>query len=123
MEWLKNVLQWVNDNYSLLIVILALIISIYRKTKVFLSKSEEEQISLIKNEIQSRILKMVSDAEEDYSDWSKAGKIKRSQVISEIYTEYPELSMLIGKEEFIEWIDNEIDTALITLREVLNANK
>lgn len=123
MEWLKDVLQWINDNYSLLIVILALIISIYKKTKAFLSKSKEEQIGLIKNEIQSRILKMVSDAEEDYSDWNKAGEIKRSQVISEIYTEYPELSMLIGKEELIEWIDNEIDTALITLREVLNANK
>ena len=123
MEWLKNVLQWINDNYSLLIVILALIISIYKKTEIFLSKSKEEQINLIKSEIQNRILKMVSDAEEEYSDWSKAGEIKRSQVISEIYTEYPELSMLVGKEELIGWIDNEIDTALITLREVLNANK
>ena len=56
MEWLKDVLQWVNDNYSLLIVIIALIISIYKKTKNFFSKSKEEQVSLIKNEINTHIV-------------------------------------------------------------------
>lgn len=123
MEWLKNTLQWINDNYSLLITIIVLLISIYRKTKSFFNKSKEEQVRLIKTEIRQRILKMVTDAEEYYDNWSKAGEIKRSQVISEIFTEYPELSKVVDQTEIIEWIDKEIDDALVILRKVIEENK
>ena len=123
MEWLKNVLQWINDNYTLIVVIVVLIFSIYKKTKIFLSKSKEERIRLMKSEISGRILKMVSDAEELYDCYKKAGEIKRSQVISEIYVEYPELSKLVKEEELIAWIDDEINNALITLRKILEQNE
>lgn len=123
MEWLKDVLQWINDNYSLLVVIAGLIVGIYFKTKAFFSKSKQEQVALIKKEIQQRILKMVADAEEQYFDWSKAGQIKRSQVISEIFIEYPVLSKVVNQSELINWIDCEIDNALVTLRKVLEENK
>lgn len=123
MEWLKDVLQWINDNYSLLVVIAGLIVGIYFKTKAFFSKSKQEQVALIKKEIQQRILKMVADAEEQYLDWNKAGEIKRSQVISEIFIEYPVLSKVVNQSELINWIDCEIDNALVTLRKVLEENK
>lgn len=123
MEWLKDVLLWVNNNYSLLIVIIALIISIYTKTKSFFSKSEKEKIEIVKREVQQRILKMITDAEVEYYDWVKAGEIKRSQVISEILIEYPVLSKVTNQEEIINWIDEEINNALITLRKIVEENK
>ena len=68
------------------------------------------------------MLKMISDAEANYADWNKAGEIKRSQVIKEIYERYPILSKAINQEEMIAWIDNEIDNSLKTLREIIKVN-
>lgn len=123
MEWLKDALQWINDNYSLLVVIAGLIVGICQKIKSFLNKSKEERVALAKNEVKQRILKMVTDAEEYYCNWDKAGEIKRSQVISEIYNEYPVLSKFVDREELIQWVDEEIDSALIILRKVIEENK
>ena len=123
MEGLKNLLQWINDNWSLLIMIFGLAIGVYQKAKKYLSTSTEEKIEQAKKELKQRILKFVSDAEEDYSDWVKAGSIKRSQVIGEIFLEYPILSKVVNQEDLIKWIDNEINNALDTLRKVIDENQ
>lgn len=66
---------------------------------------------------------MVTEAELDYEEWSKAGSIKRSQVIEQIYEEYPILSKVVDKTALTEWIDATIDTALETLREIVAENE
>ena len=64
-------------------------------------------------------MKLVADAEEDYSDWASAGAIKRSQVIDLIYKEYPILEKVVDQDSLIQWIDEQIDSALPTLREII----
>lgn len=123
LDGIQNFLTFINDNWTSIVVILALIASISKKVKVYLSKSDEEKIAIVKRQICESILKMVSDAEEYYYDWSKAGSIKRSQVIEEIFIKYPVLSKVVNQTELIEWIDNEIDNALETLRKVIEENK
>ena len=68
------------------------------------------------------MLKLITDAEVDYEEWNKAGSIKRSQVIGQIYKEYPILSKIVNQSELIEWIDNEINISLKTLREIIKQN-
>ena len=119
---IQNFLQIINDNWTTIIVIIGLIVAIVKKAKDYLSKSDEEKIEIAKTQINETILKMISDAEVDYEEWNKAGSIKRSQVINEIFEKYPILSKVTNQSQIIDWIDQTIDESLIILREIVSNN-
>lgn len=123
MEGLQKFLQILNDNWTSILVCAGLIVGIVKKTQDYMSKSQEEKIELAKKQIQTTILKMISDAEVDWQEWSKAGSIKRSQVIKQIYDEYPILTKVVDQDALIKYIDEQIDGALDTLREIVKTNK
>ena len=120
---IQNFLEIVNNNWTTIMVIIGLIIAISKKTKNYFSKSDEEKIAIAKKQIQETMLRMITEAEISYEEWNKAGSIKRSQVIEEIFTNYPVLSKVVNQEELIEWIDSEINNSLKTLREIVKENK
>lgn len=122
MDGIQNFLTFINDNWTSIIVIIGLILAIYKKAKVYFSKSNDEKIAIAKAQIKERILKIITDAEIDFEEWNQTGSIKRSQVIGEIFEKYPILSKSINQQEVISWIDKEIDNSLKTLRKVV-ANK
>lgn len=119
----QNFLQLVNDNWTVIIVIVALLISIGKKAKEFFSKSDDEKIAIAKKQVQETMLKLITDAEIDWQDYKKSGSVKRAQVIEEIFEKYPILSKVTDQEELIAWIDETIDDALKTMREVFTENK
>lgn len=123
MEGLQKFLQILNDNWTSILVCAGLIVGIVKKTQDYMSKSQEEKIQLAKKQIQTTILKMISDAEVDWQEWSKAGSIKRSQVIKQIYDEYPILTKVVDQDALIKYIDEQIDGALDTLREIVKTNE
>lgn len=123
MEGLQKFLQILNDNWTSILVCAGLIVGIVKKTQDYISKSQEEKIELAKKQIQTTILKMISDAEVDWQEWSKAGSIKRSQVIKQIYDEYPILTKVVDQDALIKYIDEQIDGALDTLREIVKTNE
>lgn len=122
MEGLQKFLQLLNDNWTSILVCIGLVIGIVKKTQDYMSKSQDEKIEIAKKQIQTTILKMISDAEVDWQEWSKAGSIKRAQVIKQIYEEYPILSKVVDQKALIEWTDEQIDSALDTLREIVKTN-
>lgn len=119
----QNFLQLVNDNWTVIIVIVALLISIGKKAKEFFSKSDDEKIAIAKKQVQETMLKLITDAEIDWQDYKKSGSVKRAQVIEEIFEKYPILSKVTDQEALIAWIDETIDDALKTMREVFTENK
>lgn len=122
MEGLQKFLQLLNDNWTSILVCIGLVIGIVKKTQDYMSKSQDEEVEIAKKQIQTTILKMISDAEVDWQEWSKAGSIKRAQVIKQIYEEYPILSKVVDQKALTEWIDEQIDSALDTLREIVKTN-
>lgn len=118
MEGIKNFLTFINENWMNIIVIFGLIVGLYQKVKNYIKLTNEEKIELAKKQIQEYMLKLVSDAEENYEAWEEAGSIKRSEVITRIFKEYPILSKVADQDELIKWIDEQIDAALPTLREL-----
>lgn len=123
MSGIQNFLTIVYNNWTTILVCIGLIIGIVKKTIDFFSKSNEEKVAIAKSQIQVTVLKMISDAEIEWEDWSKAGSIKRAQVIKQIYDEYPILSTVATQEEVIAFIDHEIDNSLKTLRAIVAENK
>ena len=123
LNGLQNFLQFINNNWTAIIVIISLVIALIKKTKSYLSKSNDEKIAIAKAQIEQAILKLITDAEVDYETWTKAGSIKRSQVIQKIFTDYPVLSNISDQKAITEWIDETIDEALKSLREIIAENQ
>ncbi len=120
---IKNFLQLVNDNWTLIIIVIGLVITLYRKAKSYFSLTNEEKIDIAKKQVSEIILKKISDAEEEYEKWVEAGSVKRAKVMEEIFKQYPILSKVTNQEELIKWIDTQIDDALVELRKIIEKNK
>ncbi len=123
MKGVQNFLTFIYNNYVSILVCIGLIIGIIKRVMDFLGKTDEEKIAVAKKQVQEAMLKMITSAEKDFSDWEKAGSIKRSQVIKQVYADYPILSKVVDQEDLIKWIDVQIDSSLKTLREVIKENE
>lgn len=120
---IKNFLNIINENWTTIIIIIGLAIGIVNRLRKYLQLTDEEKVAIAKAQLKEVVLKLVSEAECDYAEWKKAGSIKRSQVIDEIFEKYPVLSKVAEQNDVIAWIDEEIDNALITLRDVISENQ
>lgn len=123
MKGIVNFLYFVNENWTSILVCVGIIVGIIQKTRTFIKKTDDEKIESAKTQIKEIVLRMITEAEVDFDDWDKAGSIKRSQVIEEIFMNYPILSKVVDQKELIAWIDKEIDGALGVLEDVVNKNK
>lgn len=119
LNGIQNFLGFINNNWTSITIIIGLVIAIIGKVRNYLNKSKEEKIVVAKEQIREIALKLVSDAETDYTEWAKSGSIKRSQVIEQIFEKYSILSKVTNQEELIKWIDNVIDEALNTMTETI----
>ena len=122
MKGFQNFVKWIDDNWTSILVIIGVLIGLYHRAQKYIGKTNKQKIEIAKQEISQAILKLISQAEIDYADWKDSGKIKRSQVIHEIFMEYPILSKVTDQEHLITWIDEQIDNALHELRSVIKKN-
>ena len=123
LNGIKNFLSLINDNWTTILVIVGLALALLKKIESYSKLSTDKKIEIAKKQISENILKLITQAEQDYAEWEKAGSIKRSEVISEIYKEYPILAKVVNQEELVKWIDEQIDNALPTLRDIIKENE
>lgn len=123
LNGIKNFLSLINDNWTTILVIIGLALALWKKIESYSKLSTDKKIEIAKKQISENILKLITQAEKDYAEWEKAGSIKRSEVISEIYKEYPILAKVVNQKELVKWIDEQIDNALPTLRDIIKENE
>jgi len=123
LNGIQNFLQFINDNWTAIIIIISLIIAIVQKARSYFNKSNAEKIEVAKKQISQVVLKLITDAEIDYNDLVSAGSIKRSQVIQKIFNDYPILTKASDPKAIIEWIDDMINNSLKELRKIVEINK
>lgn len=122
MDSIINFLAFLNENWIYILICVGIIVGIIQKTISYFEKSTKEKIEIAKSQVKEILLKMVADAEEEYSDIIGIGKIKRSKVISNIFEQFPILSKVIDQDNLISWIDSEIDNSLDTLHSIIDSN-
>ena len=122
LDGIKNFLMFVNEHWTEILVVAGLALAVWKKLKAYLEKTDEEKIQIAKDQLKETILKFVTQAEEDYDDWVKAGAVKRAQVIDVIFQKYPILNRVTDQKTLIQEIDGLIDEALDELREILSKN-
>lgn len=123
LNGIQNFLMLVNDHWTEIIVIIGLALVLYKRVKDYLGKTNEEKIEIAKAQIEETVLRLVTDAEMDYKEWVKAGAVKRAQVVEEIFMMYPILAKVTNQKELVAWIDDIIDEALDTMREIFAENE
>ena len=135
LQGIINLLKFLNDNWTYIIVIMALGYALYKKIIDFIHKTKEEQqkeieeakkkaLEAILEIINEVIEEKISNAELDWSEYKKAGSIKRSKVISEIYEQFPMLKDYLDQKYIINTLDDMIDEVLKKTRSIINdANK
>ena len=123
LKGIQNFLQFINDNWTTITIIIALALALYGKIRSFIKKSNAEKIEIAKIQAKEIILKWVTDAEMDYDSWVQAGAIKRSQVIKQVYDSFPALAKFANQDEIIKWIDDTINTSLKDLRKIVAENQ
>lgn len=119
---INNVLMLINDHWTEITILIGLALLLYKKIRAYLAKSKEEKMEIAMKQAREIILDRVTAAEIDYANWKKAGAIKRAQVLDEIFAAYPILGKITNQEEVIKKLDEYIDEALETLREVMETN-
>ena len=119
LNFIKDVLEAANNYWTLVVVIIGLSIALYEKIKKYLQTSKEEKIEMAKTALKENLVKYMADAEIEWSDYEKSGEIKRAQVISKIYEDYPILKEYLNQEELIKFIDSEIDKLKVTVDKVI----
>ena len=119
---INNVLMLINDHWTEITILIGLALLLYKKIRAYLAKSKEDKMEIALKQAREIILDRVTAAEIDYANWKKAGAIKRAQVLDEIFAAYPILGKITNQEEVIKKLDEYIDEALETLREVIETN-
>ena len=122
MSAINNLLRFLQENWTAIVILLAVAVSFAQGLRSLNGKTKEEKIETAKSQISQVVLKLVTDAELNYEKWDKAGSIKRAQVIQEIFTRYPVLGTIADQDAVIAWIDEMINASLKTLRGVFEQN-
>lgn len=120
---LKNFLNLIINNWTLIITIIGMIILIYKKVTDYLKLSNDDKINIALSQIKDIALKLVTDAELTWEEYYKSGSLKRSQVLDSIYLQFPILKTVIDRDALIIKIDYIIDAALIEMREIIETTE
>lgn len=112
MKGLIQLLTFLNENWTFIIIIVGLAIMLYRKTKSYLKLSNDEKIDAALGAIKNTIIGKMIDEQIDWYGIRNAGSVKRAKVISKIYEEYPVLKSYVNQDELLQKIDDIIDEAL-----------
>lgn len=120
MKGITNVLTWLNENWTAIIVIVGLLTSLGMKIKDYLKLSKEERVKIAMKAVSETILEKITTAEIKWNDFVKSGEIKRSEVLNAIYTEYPILKEYIDQDELIKQLDDMINEGLKKMQEVID---
>lgn len=116
---IKNFLELINNNWTTIMVVCGLCVSLYYKVMQFIKLSDDEKINQTKTIIKNVMLSLISDAELNYSEWNKSGAIKRAEVLNRIFTDYPILNKVTDKEKLISEIDSMLDDSLKEMRNII----
>lgn len=120
MEAVTKAVTFLNENWTLILTVVAAAGGIVAKTANWLKKDKAEKKEAAIDAIRKTALSLVTEAERRYG--SGTGAVKRAKVLEKIFEKYPVIAQVINKDDTAELLDKIIDEALVELRELLESN-
>ncbi len=119
---LKSILEIANA-YDVAVVLIVLVLAILagiREYKKYMNMSKEDRLKAILTIVKKEVLELMCSAEEIYSEYEKSGKLKESNVISQIYKKFPVLSEFKNQDEIIDIISGFIKDEMDSMNKIVN---
>ncbi len=119
MQSIINLLTFLNDNWTYIVIIVSLAFALYKRGVKLYNNIKKGKIDNTIVIVSNIILEKIAKSEKDWIEYKKTGSIKRSKVINEIYEQYPILKEYIDQEYIISKIDELIDSGIKELEKTL----
>ena len=120
MNGIINTLQMIQHNWSNIVICIVILFTIINRTVAFFKLSKEERVEAALKIIRKELLKFMSDAEVEWSEFEKAGNLKKSQVINNIYSQFPFLKEYINQDELLSKISDMIEDTMSEMNKIIN---
>ena len=117
MEIIYKTLTLVTEYVPVVITILLFILCGAKIGLAYFDRLKEANINQILEVVRASVLKLMTDAEIDFSSYKKAGEIKKSQVINNIYKQFPILTKYKDQETLQAEISDIIENEMCKIRE------
>ena len=85
--------------------------------------NEEQRVQAALKVISEELMKMMVQAEIQWKDYKKSGELKRSQVIKDIYNQFPFLSRYMDQDKLVQTIYEMIDKQMDNMNELMKKNE
>lgn len=119
MTSINNTLGLIENYWSMLIIIIALVVLTIEEVRKYKAMTREQRIEAALSVVKGELLKLMSDAEIEWSEYKKSGALKKSQVLKEIYTQFPFLQDYINQDELVTKITEMIDAEMENMNKIL----
>lgn len=117
---MNNIMDIIKAAMPNILVFVVILIGGYRTYLSYSKMSKEEKVEAALKVIKTELLKLMSDAEIEWEDFKKSGELKKSQVLREIYTQFPFLATYIDQDTLIQKIYEMIDDEMDNMNKIIN---
>lgn len=116
----NNVVNSLSNSLPTIIIVIAIIIGVVRKVIQYSKMTKEERVNAALKVIKEELLKLMSDAEIEWEDYKKSGELKKSQVLKEIYSQFPFLATYIDQDTLVNKLYELIDNEMENMNKIIN---
>lgn len=124
MKGITNFINLIAENWTTISVIIAVVggvgLKIVKLYKNWKKMTDDEKIDALLDIVKEWMLKMMCDAELEWSEFKSAGGIKKSGVIEKIYTKFPQLAEFTNQEKIIKQISDFIEDNMDEMNKIMN---
>ena len=117
---MNNIMDIIKAAMPNILVFVVILIGGYRTYLSYSKMNKEEKVEAALKVIKTELLKLMSDAEIEWEDFKKSGDLKKSQVLREIYTQFPFLATYIDQDTLIQKIYEMIDEEMDNMNKIIN---
>ena len=119
-EIVNNVVNSLSNSLPTIIIVIAIIIGAARMVIQYSKMTKEERVNTALKVIKEELLKLMSDAEIEWEDYKKSGELKKSQVLKEIYSQFPFLATYIDQDTLVNKLYELIDNEMENMNKIIN---
>lgn len=116
----NNVVNSLSNSLPTIIIVIAIIIGVVRMVIQYSKMTKEERVNAALKVIKEELLKLMSDAEIEWEDYKKSGELKKSQVLKEIYSQFPFLVTYIDQDTLVNKLYELIDNEMENMNKIIN---
>lgn len=116
----NNIVNSLSNSLPTIIIVIAIIIGAVRTAIQYSKMTKEERVNAALKVIKEELLKLMSDAEIEWEDYKKSGELKKSQVLKEIYSQFPFLATYIDQDTLVNKLYELIDNEMENMNKIIN---